>query len=190
MIGGRTPRSALARKGSLALALAAVALAAGCAAPRTQPLLSLDPASLGGRLALHQQLEFHARDGSQRLEVLLEADAAAVRIAVLGPGMQATARIVWDGRRLEHDAPPGWPPGLPVRCVLSDLQLVLWPAAEIARALPAGWTLDSRDSLRRLRRGDETIATVRYDGARAELANRRAGYRIRIESRPVGGPAP
>jgi hypothetical protein len=175
-------------------ALAALALAAGCAAlpaPRAEPVLRLAPASLGGRLALHQQLEVHAQEGTHRLEVLLEADEAAVRIAVLGPGAQTAARLVWDGQRLEHDAPPWWPASLPVDRVLSDLQLVLWPAAEIARALPAGWTLDTRDGERRLQCGDELVSTVRYDGPGwAELTHRRAGYRIRIESRPAGEPAP
>jgi hypothetical protein len=154
-------------------------------------VLRLAPASLGGRLALHQQLEVRAPQGTHRLDVLLEADEAAVRMAVLGPGAPAAARLVWDGRRLEHDAPPWWPARLPVERVMSDLQLVLWPAAEIARALPTGWRLDTRDGERRLHCGDELVATVHYHGdAQAELLHRRSGLRIRIESRPAGEPAP
>jgi len=177
------------------LAAATLAAAAGCTtlpvplpAPCGQaPVLALSPSSLGRSLALHQLLLVQGADAStHRLEALLEADAASVRLAVLGPGAQPVARLAWDGQRLERTQLPGWPASLPAQRVLSDLQLVLWPAGEIARSLPAPWTLDTHDGERHLRCGDELVAVVRYTGAsQAELSHRRDGYRIRIESKPL-----
>lgn len=174
----------------LCLSLAGMA---GCAAPPlvgtdpgARPLLRLPPAALGRSLALQQLLLVHAGGQSRRIEVLLEADAQSVRLALMNLG-QTLARLQWDGHELVQTSAPGWPRAVSGERVLSDLQLALWPAEAIAAALPADWTLEQRDGRRLLRRGDQIAATVDYPApSRIELVDRQHGYRLEIESRTLG----
>lgn len=178
------------RKLVAAAGLLASLLSACASAPRvvaSTPLLRLSPASLGGSLSLQQQLLVSAHDQEHRFDVLLEADADAVRLAVLNLG-QTVARLEWDGRRLTESKASWWPSAVSGERVLSDLQLMLWPIAEIAAVLPSGWTL-TRDALhqRMLRQNGETIIVVIYPAPNlAELVQLREGYRIRVESRTLG----
>lgn len=175
------------------LALAALLLVAGCASAPTpttnepdSPLLRLAPASLGRTLALQQQLTVTARGQTRRLDVILEADADSVRLAMMNLG-QTVARLEWDGRELTQTRASWWPAAVKGERILSDLQLVLWPAQAISAALPGGWTLDAQDSERVLRRQGTVVATVNYPSAtRAELVNLQDGYRLDIDSRPLG----
>lgn len=150
-------------------------------------LLRLSPASLGGTLALQQQLTVSTRGQQHRFDVLLEADADAVRLAVLSLG-QTVARLEWDGIQLTQSQAAWWPTAVSGERVLSDLQLMLWPAAVVVAALPPGWHLDTPTPGQRiLRDGDETVATVSTLGpAVSELVQLREGYSIRVESRPIG----
>lgn len=151
------------------------------------PLLRLAPASLGRTLALQQQLTVAARGQTHRLDVILEADADGVRLALMNLG-QTVARLEWDGQKLNETRASWWPAAVKGERILSDLQLVLWPAPAISAALPAGWTLDAREEERVLRREGTVVATVNYPSAtRAELVNLRDGYRLSIDSRPLGG---
>ncbi len=179
-------RLALAGLGALmSLVLAGVA---GCATPPaapTRPLLRLPPAALGRSLALQQQLLVHAGGQSRRIEVLLEADAESVRLALLNLG-QTMARLDWDGRNLSQTSAPGWPGAVSGERVLSDLQLALWPADAIAAALPPDWTLEQRGAQRLLRRSGQVAATVDFPTpTRIDLVDLQHGYRIEIESRPL-----
>jgi hypothetical protein len=165
----------------LALALAACAIGP---APAVVPLLRLSPAALGQTLALHQRLTVQAQGRSQQLEVALEADADGVRLAVLELG-QTVARLEWDGRELQERRAAGWPDAVRGERILSDLQLVYWPAEAIRVALPAGWTLTMQEGARTLQFGELAVVQVRYPAAGAvELENLVERYRIRIDSRP------
>jgi hypothetical protein len=175
-------------------ALAAAVLLAGCAgtlpqaAPDSTPLLRLPPAALGRSLALQQRLDVfvHGR-APQQVEVLLEADAQAVRLALVSLG-QTAATLQWDGQQLQETRAPWWPAAVRGERILSDLQLVLWPAEAVRAALPTGWTLEASTEQRVLRLNGDAVATVRYAGAQhAELVNLRDGYRLAIESRSLGG---
>lgn len=170
----------------LALLAAAVTLA-GCARPRL-PLppepyaLRLSPASLGRELALRQRLTLTVAGRSQQLELALEADAQAVRVAVLAFG-QTLARLEWDGRELKESRAPGWPPVITGARVLADVQLVHWPADAIRAALPPGWSLQADDAGRVLAAGTTTMARVRYPApGTAELDQVAGHYRLRLES--------
>jgi hypothetical protein len=149
-------------------------------------LLRLSPASLGGTLSLQQQLWVSAQGQEHRFDAVLEVDAEAVRLAVLNLG-QTVARLEWDGKNLTESKVAWWPSAVSGERVLSDLQLMLWPVAEIAAALPPGWAVEqSEPQLRTLRDGQELVATVRYlTPTVAELAQLRQAYRIRVESRPL-----
>jgi hypothetical protein len=194
---------ASSRRAVLAALAMAAALVSGCGAlcpapgplaapPRDDaPLLRLPPQALGRSLALQQQLTVDVRgQPERRLDVMLEADPSAVRLALVGPGGQTAARLEWDGLRLDETRAPWLPAAVSSERILSDLQLVLWPAAAIRSALPAGWSLvqdgDRADAPRVLRQQAEDVVTVSYPSAtRAELVQHRAGYTLVIDSRPV-----
>lgn len=184
------------------LAFVLAALLAGCAAPRptyepapdgcrvpttpdATPLLRLLPAALGRTLAVQQQLTVTAKDQTRRIDVMLEVDDAAVRMALLSLG-QTAARLVWDGKRLDETRSPWLPAAVSGERILSDLQLALWPADAVRDALPVGWFLDADDAQRVLRFHRTTVATVAYPTpTRIELVQQRDGYQLVIESRTV-----
>jgi hypothetical protein len=171
--------------------VAAVALAlAGCALPprpRSLPepfALRLSPASLGRELSLQQRLTVTAYGQSQQMDVALEVDAQAVRLAVLAYG-QTVARVDWDGRNLQESRAPGWPAAVTGGRVLSDLQLVHWPADAIRAGLPIGFSLQEDGQGRAVSLGKMTIARVRYPApGSAEVENVLAHYRLRLDAWP------
>ncbi|MDB5850661.1 MAG: hypothetical protein JWP29_4413 [Rhodoferax sp.] len=183
-----------ARRALITLLLAAsTGLLPSCATlPTPVPgtlTLRLSPASLGRPLALQQQLTVNARGQVHRFDVFLEADNETVRLAVLNLG-QTVARLDWDGTSLMQTKAAWWPAAVSGERVLSDLQLMLWPTAVIAAALPRGWSLDeATPGQRTLRQGRDTVATVTFVSATVSaLAQLREGYTIRVESRVIGAP--
>jgi hypothetical protein len=176
---------------------AALAVLAGCASVLPRPvagetvLLRLSPAAAGRSLALAQALDVEAAGQRHTVQALLEVDAASVRLVLLQFG-QPIARLAWDGRALQQQRAQVLPAQISAERILSDLQLVQWPAAAIAQALPAGWQLREHDEAgvaqRELMQGDALVARVRYPSAGlAELQQLRDGYRLRIESKPLDG---
>jgi len=175
-----------------------VALAlAGCAAsplPRTAddaramdavPVLRLAPSSLGREMAVQQQLAVTVKGQTHRIDVLLEADASAVRLALVSMG-QTAARLEWDGMRLTETRSPWLPAVVSGERILSDLQLALWPEAAVRAALPAGWFLDTTASGRVLRQHTSAVATVAFPSpSRIELDQLRDGYHLVIDTRSV-----
>lgn len=167
---------------------AACVLAAALTACVAAPQLRLPPASLGVTLARQQKLTVTAAGRTFTLDAVLEADADGVRLAVLQFGMPV-ARLDWDGTTLSASHAPQWPASLPVERVLSDLQLVLWPADAIRAALPQGWRLREDGSVRELLRGDvPEIRVETLSPTLSRLSQLRLGYRIDIDSRPMEQP--
>jgi hypothetical protein len=165
--------------------LAACATLGPPVAQRGAPLLRLVPAELGRTLALQQQLVVTAAGQTHRVEVLLEADPATVRIAVLSLG-QTVARLEWDGAHLQQERAAWWPAVVSGERILSDLQLVWWPADAVRAALPAGWVLRTTPNERELAEGAELVSVVRYlSASQVQLDNLRSGYSLRIESIPL-----
>jgi len=119
---------------------------------------------------------------THHVEVLLEADPHAVRLALLSPG-QTVARLEWDGTQLQETRAAWWPAAVRGERILSDLQLVWWPADAVREALPTGWVLRATPTERELAEGGEVVCVVRYLSAtHVQLDNLRAGYRLLIES--------
>lgn len=167
------------------LALPVLALAACVHLPRPELPLRLSPASLGRELALQQRMTVTAYGQSQQFDIALEADAGAVRLAVLAFG-QTLARLDWDGRELRETRVRGWPPVITGGLVLRDLQLVHWPLDAIQPILPLGWTIQGDGEQRQVRFSGRTVIRVRYASAgSAELDNLVSGYKLRLE--PLGG---
>ena len=163
-------------------------LLAACAAPPAPVpddsilLLRLAPAALGQDMVARQHLQVQARERELRLEVLLEVDAQAVRLALLDLG-QIVARLQWDGARLDSATVPGWPAAVSAERILSDLQLTYWPVAAIAQALPAGWTVEAEQQTRVLRQQGQTVVTItRESPTRTRFVHAREGYSLTINS--------
>ena len=172
----------------LAAVLAAAAVLAGCASspsspPAATPLLRLAPASLGRELAVVQQLDIQAAGQSRSLDVALEVDAQSVRMAFLQLG-QTVARLEWDGRQLEQSLAPGWPKVVSAERVLSDLQLVWWPAEAVRAGLAPGWQLAESPQTRELSQEGRVRVSVRKLAAEhVELVQHAEGYTVQIHTR-------
>ena len=174
---------------ALAGALGACASAPPRAAPRETPQLRLAPALLGHPLNLQQHLTLQAPGRDQQLDVLLEADARHVQLAVVAMG-QVAARLAWDGTTLEEERAPWWPQAVSGSRILSDLQLTLWPVAAIQAALPAGWTLAESGNVRTLSQDGEVVTVITHTApAVVELDQRREHFKLKIESRASGDAA-
>ena len=169
-----------------ALAIACLA-ASGCAAVPAAPdgdamALRLQPAALGRELALQQRMTVTVKGCTQQLDVALEVDRDAVRLAVLDLG-HTLARLEWNGRELTESRAAGWPAAVSGQHVLTDLQLVYWPPEAIRPALPAGWSLQVDGDGRTVRSPASVAWRVRYPApGAAELENVGAGYALRLES--------
>lgn len=172
-----------------------LALLAGCAATPPQPsaasvaataeapTLRLSPASLGRSLAVQQQLSATVQGRTQRIDVLLEADAQAVRLALVSMG-QTAARLTWDGVRLDEQRAAWLPAAVSGERILSDLQLALWPEDVVRASLPTGWFLDTPSGGRVLRQAAAPVVTVRYPSPqRIEIHHLRDGYQLVVDTR-------
>ena len=160
------------------------------AQPAAMPLLRLTPAALGRSLALQQQLSVRGPDGGERhLQALLEADAHEVRIALTSMG-QVLARMRWDGVQLDVQRSRYWPQQVAPERILSDLQLALWPAEQIAQALPPSWQLLAlADGSRRLLQGEVVRVEVRAAAQGVtEIDYLQEGWTLRIATAPLPGP--
>lgn len=170
----------------LPVLLAAVAACASLPPPAAFTL-QLPPATLGRELALQQRMTVSVQGRSHQLDVAIEADRDAVRLAVFDLG-QTVARLEWDGRALQQSRAPGWPDAIDGARVLSDLQLVHWPLEAIRPALPAGWSLDADASGRVLRHQGQAVVRIRYPApGAAELDHLAGGYSVRLEGPGSGG---
>lgn len=168
------------------LASLSLALLAACttSAPQQDLVLRLSPASLGRELALQQRMTVSAHGRSQQMDVAIEVDAGAVRMAVMDFG-QTVARLEWDGRTMNESRAKGWPDTVTGERVLSDLQLVHWPLPAIRGALPAGYSIEGDAAARTVRFHDAALVRVRYPApGSAELDNLAAGYQLRLDAWP------
>jgi hypothetical protein len=176
---------------ALAAALCAGMLLGGCGAPQDGPArlgLRLAPAALGQSISVQQHLTVQRAGGTNDLDVALEVDASRVNVVGLAFG-QRVLSLQFDGNKLTEWRHPMLPAQVRAADVLEDLQLTLWPMAEIARALPPGWTVEDQGLRRTLRLDGKVVTTIDYSGTprwqgTAVLDNVRYQYRLTIESAP------
>jgi hypothetical protein len=176
---------------SAAAVLLAALVSGGCASHARRgepedavPRLRLAPSALPGGLAEQQRLVFDWHGQRRTIDALVEVDADAVRVAMHVQG-QVALRFDWDGERLVSTRAAGLPPELTAERVLSDLQIVHWPAAAVQAALPAGWTFAATSTGRTLSRDGEPVTTVTHEPGRTVLRQLRHGYVLAIDARPV-----
>jgi len=169
------------------LLLAACAGRTRMPAPAVQlPPLRLAPSALAEPLQLQQKLQFRFGPHQRELDALLEADASMVRLAVQAMG-QTGVTLQWDGTHLQQKRAPWLPPQVRGERVLDDLQFALWPLPAIRAALPAGWSVDEVDGVRRLRQGDRDWLLLEHvDPGHQRLRNLAEGYELDILSINLG----
>jgi hypothetical protein len=176
-------------RGTKAALLAAAVLLAGCTKTEDVPArlgLRLAPSALGESISVQQHLTVQRPGGTNDLDAALEVDANRLSLVGLALGMRVLS-LEFDGKELTEWRHPMLPSQVRAADVLEDVQLTVWPAAEIARVLPAGWTIEEHGLRRTLRREGVVVATIDYSGTprwkgRAVLDNVRYKYRLTIES--------
>jgi len=157
----------------------------GCASltrmPST-PALRLAPATLGKELSVAQHLDIEFAGQVRGVDALLEVDATQTRLAVLQLG-QTVARLSWDGQTLDESLAPGWPRYISGEQVLTDLQYVWWPRAQIQAALPDGWTLRDEPPRRTLLHDGQLVLDMQSTGDGViDMRHLDTGYRVRIRT--------
>lgn len=174
-----------------ALIVASVVLGACVTTPppveRThEVLLQLAPAALGRELHLAQRVTFVRGSTTMSFDAQLEADSSALRLAAFALG-QTVARMTWDGVRLEETHSQRVPDVVTPARIMSDVQLAFWPEESVRAGLPAGYSLESSATARRVLHDGEPLIDVRYVGTgpifpRIELNHVVHGFRMIIES--------
>ena len=176
------------------LTSAATLLLGGCALlpfgrglpPPVPPLLT--PASLGGAHSAAQVLHIVNGDRSFTLQCALQADSGAVTLIALGPLGQRAFSLHYDGSKLDAQASPYAPQGLPPERVLSDVQLAMWPLPAWRDQLQGSdWKIAEPSSgLRELYFHGELVSRVSYSASdpwqsHINLQNLALNYSIEIE---------
>ncbi len=96
--------------------------------------------------------------------------------------------IRWTAGRMEVERAPWLPDALRPENVLADIILLYWPE-ESVRAGLSGAGLVAGNGFRSVRRGDEDVITMTYDGAPwsgvAKLVNRERRYEIEVRSQAL-----
>lgn len=191
---------------ALALSTAVIAPAAGllvgCAAPTEPPPaaprvklppLRLPPSALGtASYAYSQRLSVTRLDRpqarAQQVDLQLQLDASGLLLAGFALG-QRVLLMQWDGEQLQVTRHPRLPAEVDTDRMLRDLCLVFWPADAVRAALPADWAWVETAEGQVLRQGDAVHLTVRRPTPQqVDLLNTAEGYRLLIDSQPLGAP--
>ncbi len=155
-------------------------------APPAELALRLAPSALGAERSLAQRLTVVRGSERRSFDALFEADASAVRVAAVALG-QRVATLSWDGATFDAQVSAHVPEVITAARILTDVQLVWWPAEAVQAGLPPGYALEVADGRRTLRRDGSTIARVTYEGSapvwrRVTLEHLERGYTLEIDS--------
>jgi len=165
-------------------------LALAACATKPPPLarlgLKLPPAALGESISIQQHLTVEKGSRTDELDAALEVDAQHVELVGLAFG-QRVLTLQYDGKELKTWRHLMLPSEVKADDVLEDLQLALWPADAVARALPQGWRIEDAGLQRRLYLNDELVASIDYSAmprwsGTIRMNNLRYKYRLTIQS--------
>jgi hypothetical protein len=168
-------------------------LAAGCrgAAPELPDRwrLALPPAAFGRTLSLQQHVQ--VEQGAQKADFEAVLDITPDTVTLVGLAFsQRVFTLKYDGVKLQESRSRMLPKEVHAADVLSDLQLALWPAEVVQRALPGGYTLRDSSGTRTLFEGDSLRSTISYTGSprwagTITMQNVQYNYRLTIRSAVV-----
>lgn len=163
-----------------ALLLAGCVTTSGVRPQGPELVLRLAPASFGGELSTAQRITM-VRDGDRKgFDALLEIDADAVRVALLGAG-QTLGTLTWDGRDFTKKVSVFVPEVVTAERIITDVELCFWPEAPLRAALPAGYTLEESDGARHVLRDGEPFVTVTWSEGRKRVVLTQHVYRYTLE---------
>ena len=170
------------------MGLFAFALGA-CAPPPSEPArlgLKLAPAALGASISVQQHLTVEREGRIDELDAALEVDGERLDLVGLALGRRVLT-LHYNGETLEAWSHPMFPAVVRAEDVLEDIQLTLWPADAIRKALPTGWQIEENGLRRTLSLTKMPVMVIDYSGAprwsgKVVLSNLRYRYRLTIES--------
>jgi len=150
--------------------------------------LALSPASFPVPVSLQQRIRAELGDRDAEFDAVLDISADAVTLVGLALGRRVFT-LRFDGVQLRETRSRVLPREVQGRDVLSDLQLALWPLGAVQAGLPPEWTVSDSASWRFLRRGEQEMTSIVYEGSPRwhgviRLTNRPLGYRLTIQSAP------
>jgi hypothetical protein len=143
---------------------------------------------LGPSRRIVQQINAVWADRQESLLAVLELDAKHIAMAGLSNDGLSLFNLTYDGNTLVSDKSPLLPESVAPEFIITDLQLVYWPIAELQKKLPAGWRLEEGDKKRFLYISDKKQVEVDYLSPdpvwpkTVELVNFQYNYRLNIKT--------
>jgi hypothetical protein len=170
-----------------------LALLSGCAALKPRPvdpgLFLIAPSAAGKEVEVEQSVRVESRAGT-RFDTLaaVELDARVLRVVAVGPLGNRIMSLEWDGKHYTEQRDPHVPADFPLKLVLRDLELALFPAGAVRTALPSrAWSLVEAPRHRELRHDGKPVIVIDYSNddpwkAKIDFRHLTIGYRLRIET--------
>jgi len=143
---------------------------------------------LGPARRIVQQINAVWADRQESLLAVLELDAKHIAMAGLSNDGLSLFNLTYDGNTVVSDKSPLLPESVNPEFIISDLQLVYWPIAELQKKLPAGWRLEEVDKKRFLTIRGKKQVEVNYLSPdpvwpkAVELVNFQYNYRLNIKT--------
>jgi len=143
---------------------------------------------LGPPRRIVQQINAVWADRQESLLAVLELDAKHIAMAGLSNDGLSLFNLTYDGRTVKSDKSPLLPEQVAPEFIISDLQLVYWPVAELQKILPAEWRLEVAENKRILIVRNKKQVEVNYLSPdpvwpkSVELVNFQYNYRLNIKT--------
>jgi hypothetical protein len=143
---------------------------------------------LGPARRIVQQIDAVWADRQESLLAVLELDARHIAMAGLSNDGLSLFNLTYDGNTVVSDKSPLLPESVNPEFIISDLQLVYWPIAELQKKLPAEWRLESTRNKRILTVRNKKQIEVNYLSSdpvwpkAVELVNFQYNYRLNIKT--------
>ncbi|MGZ5016287.1 MAG: DUF3261 domain-containing protein [Methylobacter sp.] len=165
----------------------------GCALMQSEPVTDkpeLMPIArpLGPARRIVQQINAVWADRQKSLLAVLELDANHIAMAGLSNDGLSLFNLSYDGHAIVSDKSPLLPESVNPEFIISDLQLVFWPLAELQKILPADWRLEAAQNKRIVTVGNNKQVEINYLSPdpvwpkAVELVNFRYNYRLNIKT--------
>lgn len=172
----------------LLLVFIGLLLLGGCSALRTPPeaapeLPLLPPADYGESVLLKQTLSMTWQQRQQQMLVVAELRPQRLRIVLLSALGQRLATLSYDGVRLESQLDVAGLE-LPLKQILAQMQLSLWPEAVIRRHFSStdGWSLSVEGGVRTAAYNNHALYRVQYQQDQIQLDHLRLEYSVTIKT--------
>jgi hypothetical protein len=143
---------------------------------------------LGPARRIVQEINAVWADRQESMLAVLELDAQHIAMAGLSNDGLSLFNLTYDGNTVVSDKSPLLPESINPEFIISDLQLIYWPIAELQKKLPVDWRLEATQNKRILIVSNKKQVEVSYLSAdpvwpkAVELVNFRYNYRLNIKT--------